>query len=120
MFTSYALILLRYLPYVKGGDIFKSGSRDADTEETMTTVHIYAPAPVRVWKRRMKCPVCERRTTFVCDAYEWYSGTITCLGCGDSWNEDGRMQRPFKRNWRPEAIAKARKHYNRWRDHATR
>lgn len=47
--------------------------------------------------------------------YEWYGPEISCLSCGERFNEDGRKPRPFMRNWRPESIRRAREHYARWR-----
>lgn len=55
------------------------------------------------------CPVCERRRRMV-RRYGgvWYGDTLTCLGCGDSWSSGWRMQRPFRRGWRQEAIREAK------------
>lgn len=55
-----------------------------------------------------RCPVCARRRRHVLYDGAWYGMRLTCCGCGDSWSEEGRMERPFQRGWRTEAIARAR------------
>lgn len=56
------------------------------------------------------CPTCDTRRRFVQRfGGAWYGSTITCVACGDSWGEEGRMERPFKRGWRQEATADARR-----------
>ena len=65
-------------------------------------------------RRIMHCPVCERRRRFVF-AWSWspyYAPIATCCGCGDSWSDGDRHQRPFKRGWRQEAIASAKERWN--------
>lgn len=71
-----------------------------------------------VTRKIMHCPTCERRRRFVVigELYSYYAPTLTCCACGDSWGEDGRMARPFRRGWRDRAIATARQ---QWKD-ATR
>lgn len=66
---------------------------------------------VREILRRIRhCPTCKRRRRFVIvEGWSaWYAPTLTCLGCGDSWSEGWRMERPFRRGWRQEAIAQAK------------
>ena len=41
----------------------------------------------------------------------WYGWTLTCLGCGDRWLDGERLERPFMRGWRQEAIRRAAEHY---------
>jgi hypothetical protein len=40
---------------------------------------------------------------------EWYGTTWTCAGCGDSWQDVERLERPFKPGWRRESIERARR-----------
>ena len=65
--------------------------------------------------RRMirSCPVCERRRRFVIvvPVSPYYSHTMTCLGCGDSWEDGERHERPFQRGWRQKAQTKARQQW---------
>ncbi len=70
--------------------------------------NICAPTPVDIRSMKKDCPVCEKETEFLCEYYEWYGGEITCLNCGDRWNEDGRARRPFERGWRERSIANAK------------
>jgi hypothetical protein len=80
----------------------------------MSEVHIYAPPPVCVWIERECCPNCQRRRRMVFVTYKWYGGRVTCLRCGDAWDEDGRCERPFARGWRPKAIRAAWSAYVRY------
>ncbi|MEE9598564.1 MAG: hypothetical protein V3V96_17455 [Acidiferrobacterales bacterium] len=84
-------------------------------KDARPVVHICAPSPESVRLVRVRCPTCERRTYFVASTYEWYAGDMTCLACGDSWNEDGRAVHPFERGWRGKSIAAARRFYRRYR-----
>lgn len=38
---------------------------------------------------------------------DWYGWEVTCLGCGDRWQDGERGERPFMRGWRKDSIAKA-------------
>lgn len=62
------------------------------------------------WARRvLHCPVCQSRRRFVVQVGTGYwSPILCCLGCGDSFSDGYRMQRPFRRGWRPESIKQAR------------
>lgn len=79
-------------------------------------IHVYAPAPMEVQIVRAHCTTCQRSRRMVTTLYEWYSGELTCLRCGESWNEDGRRERPFARGWRPRAIRSAWRSYVRYRN----
>jgi hypothetical protein len=59
-------------------------------------------------RRIMRCPTCKKRRRFSGRAYVWYGPTVTCCGCGDSWSDGERNDRPFRRNWRASAIAAAK------------
>ncbi|PRX90691.1 hypothetical protein [Allonocardiopsis opalescens] len=54
------------------------------------------------------CPTCKRRRRFSIRTAAWYGARVTCCGCGDSWADGERMERPFRRGWRAEAIEKAK------------
>ena len=61
------------------------------------------------WRRIGMCPTEKmRRRFYVSQSSLWYSAVWTCLGCGDSWSDGERGERPFRRGWRAESIAKAR------------
>lgn len=81
----------------------------------MTDVHIHVAPAVKVTLIREVCSTCLRSRRFVAAYYEWYGPTWTCLRCGDSWNEDGRCERPFRRGWRKESIRCAWKVFARHR-----
>jgi hypothetical protein len=55
------------------------------------------------------CPTCKQRRRFTGRDEAWYGITITCCSCGDTWSSGELLTRPFRRGWRPEAAAKARK-----------
>jgi hypothetical protein len=77
------------------------------------TVTICAPASFPI-RRVMQCPTCDKRRRFAgFDGGPYYGPTMTCLGCGDSWSCGERLDRPFKRSWRIEAIAKAKRAWER-------
>ena len=65
--------------------------------------------PQGVYRRAMqKCPECNRMRRFIIrwDG-AWYGSTFYCA-CGDAWQDDWRMPRPFRPGWREEAQAKFR------------
>lgn len=74
------------------------------------SVHICQPATV-TFRSVRHCPTCGRRRRFVGVAAVWYGATWTCLGCGDSWGDGERIERPFARGWRQRSIDIARR---RW------
>jgi hypothetical protein len=62
------------------------------------------------WRRIGMCwTEGKRRRFYVSQSSLWYSPTWVCLGCGDSWSDGERGERPFYRNWRADAIAKAKR-----------
>lgn len=79
-------------------------------------IHIHSPPAVIRRKSRRHCPTCGKRTTFVGWFYEWYGWSITCLSCGDKWNDGFREARPFARGWRQQNIAAAKR---RWKETIT-
>jgi hypothetical protein len=61
-------------------------------------------------RRVVHCWNCKRRRRVAgLDLGAWYGVRWTCCGCGDGWADGERLERPFKRGWRVEAIAAARK-----------
>lgn len=69
---------------------------------------------VEVIRRIVACPTegRRRRMVVVVPDSPYYAGTLTCCGCGDSWSEGFRMERPFRRGWRKDAKARARHHWD--------
>ena len=53
------------------------------------------------------CPTCKQDARFLCRFQEWYGWNVTCLQCGDSWNDGELSPRPFMRGWRKLAIEAA-------------
>lgn len=56
-----------------------------------------------------KCPECDRLRPFAGFYQEWYGTTWTCLGCGDSFADGWRLDRPFMRGWRQKSVARGRR-----------
>lgn len=77
------------------------------TAETLNRVHINRPATIAI-RRIMPCPTEGVRRRFAAHDALWYGPTWTCLGCGDSFGDGERLERPFKPRWRQEAKARAR------------
>ena len=71
-------------------------------------MHISRPRWTEWSKRRGMCPCCLSRRTMVGLYQEWYGWMVTCLGCGDRWNDGELMPRPFCRGWRQDNIKVAR------------
>jgi hypothetical protein len=59
------------------------------------------------WRRR--CPSCTFRTTMFGWFQEWYGWHITCLHCGEQWQDGCQVERPFMSGWRKRNIAEARR-----------
>lgn len=68
---------------------------------------------VAVRRRMLECPNCERVRRFVVSyaSSPYYSPSLTCCACGDSWSDGERAPRPFARGWRDKAIREAKR---RW------
>jgi len=72
-------------------------------------IHIHAP-PCQSWSvRRKKCPTCKNRQRLLMEYYEWYGASVTCLKCGEMWQDGEMCERPFKPGWRKERVAAAKK-----------
>jgi hypothetical protein len=88
----------------------------ASSELTRVVVCRY---PIFYTRRVRNCPTCDRRRRFVdTDRGLWVGPILTCVGCGDSWSEGCRMERPFARGWRQRAIADARAKWAQARPYA--
>jgi hypothetical protein len=71
-------------------------------------IHIHAPAPLDERCAVIDCPTCERPRRAHAAYFEWYGATVTCAGCGDTWHDGERQERPFARDWRQASIRAAR------------
>ena len=61
---------------------------------------------------RVFCPTCRPfRVAAVAAFQEWYGWFVTCLRCGESWEDGEMLPRPFMRGWRAHSIASARERY---------
>ncbi|NUP18361.1 MAG: hypothetical protein HOZ81_20210 [Streptomyces sp.] len=61
-------------------------------------------------RRIVTCPTEDRRRRMAGrDHGPYYGPMLTCLGCGDAWSCGERLERPFRRGWRQDAIAEARR-----------
>lgn len=56
-----------------------------------------------------KCPTCNKKRKMFGFFQEWYGWHITCLGCGDQWQDGEMLERPFMPRWRKENIESARR-----------
>jgi hypothetical protein len=73
----------------------------------------------QVKSKIVKCPTCEHRRKFLCEFQEWYGWLITCLTCGDRWENGEMLPRPFERGWRKRKIAEAKHRLSKGVKHAT-
>lgn len=74
------------------------------------TVPIICRPPSFPIRRVLDCPTESRRRRMAGhDHGPYYGPILTCLGCGDSWSCGERLERPFRRAWRRDAIASARR-----------
>ncbi|WP_329308384.1 hypothetical protein [Streptomyces microflavus] len=74
----------------------------------MTTPVICRPSAFPI-RRITSCPTCKQRRRMAGRDALWYGPTLTCCTCGDSWTCGEMHDRPFRRAWRTEAAAKARR-----------
>ena len=75
----------------------------------MSSVHINWTRYTETFCSVNQCPTCERPRRMLGQFQEWYGTTWTCAGCGDSWQDGERMERPFCPGWRRKSIEYARK-----------
>ena len=73
----------------------------------MGNLHICRPIEERREVREMACPTCEAVTPQLCSFYEWYGWSVTCIGCGDRWQDGEMCPRPFAPRWRKMSIQDA-------------
>jgi len=73
------------------------------------TITICRPDNRFLRRRYWRCPIDECITEQVVRYEAWYGPTVWCCKCGDSWGEGGLHERPFARNWRRDAVRKARR-----------
>jgi len=59
----------------------------------------------------MACPTCKRKTLFFCQHTPWHGWGLTCLRCGERWDDVEMLERPFCPSWRRDNIRSARKRY---------
>ena len=71
-------------------------------------IHIHAPQPVKTCVTVNNCPTCERPRKMLVRYYEWYGATVICAGCGETWHDGEREERPFAPGWRRKSIERAR------------
>ena len=79
--------------------------------EARCYVHVHAPQPDDFRIRRHFCPTCNRRTYMLWRHTPWYGVDVTCLRCGEEWQDGQRAERPFAPRWRERNKAAARKLY---------
>lgn len=78
----------------------------------MSGIHIHAPQATERAIRRIACPTCSKPRYMASWFTPWYGWDITCLKCGDRWQDGEMSERPFERAWRSKSIRAARA---RWR-----
>ena len=79
-----------------------------------TDMHINIARPDLFACRRDYCPTCKHPVYAIGWHEPWYGWTVTCLGCGDMWQDGERVSRPFERGWRRQRIEGAKRF---WRLH---
>ena len=73
----------------------------------MSLIHINRPK-VESFCQLNDCPTCQRPRRMLGEHAEWYGTTWTCCGCGDSWQDGERLERPFAQGWRRRSVERAR------------
>lgn len=79
----------------------------------MSYVHIHAPPSLTRQIKRLDCPTCDVPRPMIIYTYEWYGASITCLGCGERWQDGEMMQRPFMPRWRDKSVTEAKAQWRR-------
>jgi hypothetical protein len=83
----------------------------------MSILHVSCQVYDEVVIRRIGCPTCKRIRFMVIAHAPWLGTDVTCLRCGEHWQDGVRADRPFKRGWRKTSIKAAkdlyRKHHPR-------
>lgn len=73
---------------------------------------VCSPEVTKAKKWRRRCPSCTFRATHVGYFYEWYGWHVTCLRCGEQWQDGEWLERPFMPRWRQRNIEAARKRWS--------
>ena len=73
------------------------------------SIFICAPKSIEQVINIIHCPTCDGDQKFMCEFYEWYGWSQTCLNCGERWNDGEREERPFMPAWRKKSIEEATK-----------
>ena len=74
----------------------------------MSYIHVCAPDPIIRKAVFLKCPTCKTKRRFLAECYEWYGATLTCLTCGDIWNDGELKERPHRHAWRTASVYNAK------------
>ena len=74
-------------------------------------LHINAPPVTERRRFILPCPTCRARRRTIGRNYEWYGWHLTCLGCGDEWEDGEMLPRPFAPGWRRKNMEKARREW---------
>lgn len=75
-------------------------------------VNICRPTVERKRLVKTACDNCGCDRWHAVFVYEWYDPSGTCLRCGERWEGDEYLPRPFCPGWRQDNIASAKR---RWR-----
>ena len=76
------------------------------------TAHLHAPEATEGEIARSYCPTCAKSRFMARWFTPWYGWDMTCLKCGESWQDGERCERPFMPKWRQKSVAGA---LARWR-----
>ena len=81
----------------------------------MNDVHINWTRYDTVKAIRLRCPNCKPFQVAAVAAFqEWYGWMVTCLRCGERFEDGEWLPRPCERGWRLDSIARARKLYRQF------
>ena len=64
------------------------------------TLTVCTPTWEEVRQPVIRCFNCKQPRRCLATFQEWYGWTITCLTCGDRWQDGEILPRPFARGWR--------------------
>jgi len=82
-------------------------------EENMT--HVNWTRYSKVQCKLLHCPNCSKkdygnpRRRCLCEFQEWYGWNVTCISCGEQWQDGEMLPRPFAPHWRKDNIENAKK-----------
>jgi len=75
----------------------------------MNGVSICRPTVTDRKLKRLSCPTCKKKRMMWMWFQEWYGWHVTCLGCGEQWQDGEMLERPFMPAWRKKNIERAKK-----------